>query len=366
MRILKWLLVALLAAHLPVAYWLYQSYQLRKYLYLNDFSHQAAVRESPFQDLRGGIHVHSAAGGHSLGTYAQIILAAKQAGYRYIFITEHPKNPPLFNPIHDPELIVIYGYERDQNGARTLSSPDGKINFLTHFKGVEIPANVSGLELFNIHESSEGKSRWPNWIKFAYNQIFFPGLFFFHLWELQPERVQLWDQSLSGRPLTGIAGSDAHQNTGMILQTASGTEIVSILVDPYLESFRFVTTHVLLGKEDEISDENILKALAQGSAYIAFEKIADPTGFSFHAQSGDAIFPMGSRVKTEVNLIFQSPIPSRFVVVHQGKKYKELEGTRFVLPARSAGFYRIEVYPIHPPRLLKGKPWILSNPIFVE
>lgn len=364
MRILRWLLVALLAAHLPVAYWLYQSYQLSKYL--NDFSHQAAERTSSFQDLRGGIHVHSAAGGHSLGTYAQIIQAAKQAGYRYIFITEHPKNPPLFNPIQDPELIVIYGYEQDRNRTRTLSSPDRKIHFLTHFEGRDIPANVSGLELFNIHESSEGKSRWVNWIKYTYNQIFFPGLFFFHIWELKPERIQLWDQSLAGRPLTGIAGNDAHQNTGIILQTASGHEIFSILVDPYFESFRFVTTHVLLGEEEEASDQSILKALEQGSAYIAFEKIGDPTGFSFHAQSGDEVFPMGSKVKTGANLIFQSPVPAHFVVLHQGKSYRELEGTRFTLPARSAGFYRIEVYPIHPPRLLKAKPWIISNPIFVE
>ena len=76
--------------------------------------------------------------------------------------------------------------------------------------------------------------------------------------------------------------------------------------------------------------------------------------------------PMGSTVVSRSELVFQSPIPVRFRLVRPGGDPLVLEGTRFEYQAVDKGRYRVEVYMLDPPSLLRGKPWILSNPIYVE
>lgn len=364
MRVLKWLISLFLLFQVPFLYALYQSYRLRQYL--ASWPRPGVETPAPFRDLRGGIHVHSMAGGHSLGTYPEIIEAARQAGYHYLFITEHPRSPPLFLPIEDAEILVIYGSEEDRGLFRVLSDRNQRVSFLTHLEADRVEGGFTGVEIFNLHESSQGKDTWYNRTQFLYHSFWFPEMFFFHLWELDPYRLALWENALQEGSLTAIAGNDAHQNVGVIVQTASGRKIFSLIADPYLESLRFVTTHVLLAGQAEVSEESILAALQQGSAYVAFERIADPTGFSFHALEENKVLPMGARARPGAELVFQSPSPVRFVVIRNASTYKELEGRRFIMKTSEAGIYRVEAYPLDPPALLQGKPWIISNPIFVR
>jgi len=49
-----------------------------------------------------------------------------------------------------------------------------------------------------------------------------------------------------------------------------------------------------------------------------------------------------------------------------GETIEELEGTYFSLNPDQPGAYRVEAYLVDPPGLLQDKPWILSNPIFLE
>ena len=364
-KLLKWLLVLLAVMQLPFLYSVVETYQLRRYL--QHLPREGVEIAAPFQDLRGAIHVHSLLGGHSLATYREIIQAAKDTNCDYIFVTEHPKDEFLCRKSQDPSVVMIYGHEEIQEESfRVLSSGAQEVTFLTHVKGSVDPSGFTGLELFNLHESSLEQSSWYQRAKFLYNRVFFPGLSFFHVWTLDPKRFRLWDNFLQKHPLAGVAGNDAHQNVGIILQTASGEKLFSVLLDPYVETLRFVTTHVLLPRGQEISEKNILAALKKGAAYIAFEMIADPAGFSFHARAAGKVFPMGSRVRSEARLVFQSPSPARFVLIRNGSTYKELSGRRFSLKAKQPGVYRLEVYPLRPPRLLEGKPWIISNPIVVQ
>ncbi len=299
-------------------------------------------------------------------TYPEIIQAAKDEGYHYIFFAELPNTEPC-GRIQDPDLVTIYGHEEVQDESfRVLSSGADEVTFLTHLKGSVDPSGFTGLELFNLRESSLEQSSWYQQVKFLYNKLFFPGLSFFHVWTLDSERFRLWDNFRQKHPLTGVAGNGAHHSLGIVLQTASGRRLFSIVLDPYVETFRFVTTHILLPKGQKVSEKNILAAMKRGSAYVAFERIADPTGFSFHAEEGDTVFPMGARVRPGVRLVFQSPSPARFVLIRNGSTYRELSGRRFFLKTKEPGVYRLEVYPPRPPRLLQGKPWIISNPIVVQ
>ena len=163
-----------------------------------------------------------------------------------------------------------------------------------------------------------------------------------------------------------VAGTNAHQNVGLIVVSGTGRRLLSVFVDPYVRSFRFVTNHLQLPRDREPSEDLVLEALARGASYIAFERIADPTGFSFHAEAAGEVVPMGSEVSTGSRLVFQSPMPARFRLIRSGISELELEGVRFSFDTEAPGTYRVEVYPLNPPRLLKGKPWILSNPIYVR
>lgn len=370
-RLLKIFLVVLLLLQAPFLFSLYQSWRVKAYLQGLQ-TQRTAAPENPFLDMRGTIHVHSAAGSHSLGTYPEIIAAAKAAGYHYVFITEHThRKAQLFRRLQDDELITIYGKEVElENGARILvSEEEGQpqpLTIVSELAGSKLPQEADALEVFNLHTSAQQRQNVFEWINLVYHQILFSGYFPFHVLEFDFDRIQAWNRILLTRHLTATGGNDAHQNIGLRMLTASGEEVFSFQVDPYEDSFRFLTNHVLLAPTAELNAAGLLRALRAGNSYIALEAIADPTGFAFYAQRGEQIFGMGSRVPAGTQLIASSPLPVRFLFLRNGNPYRELEGYRFYLNPLEHGVYRVEVYPRNPPSLLEGKPWIISNPIYVE
>jgi hypothetical protein len=216
--------------------------------------------------------------------------------------------------------------------------------------------------MFESAKASQNAFAWINWI---YHKATYEDLFFFHMVKLNPTRFLAWDRGTARRHLTGVAGNDAHQNLGIRVQTTAGDTLSGIDIDPYLLSFQFLTNHLFVPFDEELNQQLVLKSLKRGSSYMAFERIADPTGFSFHAQWKSEVFGMGSDVPVGCDLLFQSPIPSLFKLIREGEIYEELEGTSFLFPAEEEGTYRLEVYPVAPPPLLEGLPWIISNPIYV-
>ena len=363
-KIAGYLLAALIVVQLPFFYALYQSHRVARYL--SSLPRQE-VESPPFVDVKGTIHVHSAAGGHSTGTYPEIIEAAKEAGYRYLFLTEHRREYTRYQRMEDPELILIHGFEEPVTPSGTvLTSSDREVTIFAGSELEGVNTRFDGLEIYNMQENALAKNTPFHWINFLYHQLLYPDLFYFQLWELNPNRLLEWDRLLETRKVTGTAGNDAHQNIGIVLQTTSGKNILSLRVDPYVRSFQFVTNHVFLSPESEVSREAILEALKAGSSYIAFENIADPMGFSFHAREEGQFHPMGARVPRGSELVFQSPTPVRFLLKRAGETIEELEGTYFSLEPDQPGAYRVEAYLVDPPGLLQDKPWILSNPIFLE
>jgi hypothetical protein len=273
----------------------------------------------------------------------------------------------LYRPLRDSDILMIYGQEQPFGESMgLLTVPDSQLKILADF-AAELPADISGVEIYNMHENGEAHNSLYNWGKFLYHRLGYSDLFFFHLWDVNREKIEIWNRALQSRRLAALAGNDAHQNIGVLLQTTSGRRLASVMLDPYLESLRFVTNRVLLNPNEEITEQNVLKALAAGSCYIAFEGIADATGFSFHAITGDGTLrKMGESIRTGAKLHIQSPLPVRFEIFHSGTLFHELEGTQFTVEAAESGFYRVEVYLIQAPGLLADKPWIITNPIYVQ
>lgn len=355
------LLLVLVAVHLPILYGLYQSLQVRNYV--SGLSPRAMP--VPFQDIRGVFHVHSAWGGHSLGTCADIAAAARMADCQFVFMTEHA-GPGEGSCPGEEGLVFISGREHQEEGKALLEDNLGRFQVGESATSAADLAGLDGMEIFNLHESARENDDWYRRLLAAYHQLFLTHLFPFHLWEPDIARLRLWDEILKQREITGVGGTDAHQNIGLILQTAAGQPVFRVQVDPYEESFRFVTTHVLLPQGASPTEDAILEALRRGAAYVAFEKIAPSDGFSFHAVEGGRRLPMGSQVGKQAALVLQAPLPSEFRLVHNGAVVQRMTGISFQIDDLKSGFYRVEIFPIDPPPLLASRPWIISNPIFVR
>jgi hypothetical protein len=144
-----------------------------------------------------------------------------------------------------------------------------------------------------------------------------------------------------------------------------GDVLVRLDVDPYVRSFRNLSTHILAEKLDEPTLRAALKA---GHAYVAHDWMCDPTGFRFEAvdAEGRSLGVMGDEVKRGdgLKLTAQLPVPALVRLIHQGKEVARTEGkATFEFTAKEPGAYRLEAW-------LKlddeWRPWIYSNPIYVR
>ncbi len=89
-RVLAAILLLLLASQIPFAY---RRYKLRRLnaaiqqLNLERITHE----RHGFSEHLGVVHVHSFLGGHSTGTFKEIISAAQANRLQFVIMTEHPE-----------------------------------------------------------------------------------------------------------------------------------------------------------------------------------------------------------------------------------------------------------------------------------
>ncbi len=112
-----------------------------------------------------------------------------------------------------------------------------------------------------------------------------------------------------------------------------------------------------------------MAAIRAGHCYIAFDILADSTGFRFTAHQGDENALMGDQIAlgAGVRLKVVTPIKSRIVLFRDGQRIDEAPDALLKEFAVSqAGVYRVEVYLDSLGSSFKERPWIISNPIYVE
>jgi len=149
----------------------------------------------------------------------------------------------------------------------------------------------------------------------------------------------------------------------------TGKEIVGLQLDPYERSFRIVRNHVLLEKEKQLTSETLLDALANGHSYIAFDLFGDSTGFTFTAENSQSRKIMGDEIELldGVRLIVTTPVAARVLLIKDGQVIRDEDGTpRKEFPINERGVYRVEAYLTQLGSIVKDKPWIISNPIYVR
>src|SRR5437588_509889 len=260
------------------------------------------------------------------------------------------------------------------NSQRTSAPPDERFD---DYAGVfHVHSSLGGhdaVEVYNLYTNSK---------RISYSLLFFDGLWsywsypdlLFATFYARPDaNLKKWDEiNAAGQQRTyAVAGNDAHANVGLALQEQTGDKILEIKLDPYERSFRVVRNHVLVEKGEPLGEENLLSALRRGHSFIAFDLFGDSSGFRFTADNGTDPRTMRDEIALpdagKVTLRVRSPVKCRMLFFRDGQALQELkDSTQAELSVDRKGVYRVELYLDQLGGFLEGKPWVISNPIFVR
>lgn len=405
-RMKRWQKVALLLlalallSQIPFAYRRYRLGRLRAAIRRLESQRITNQTDSAYTDYKGVIHVHSALGGHSTGSFADIIRAANQNQLAFVVMTEHPSadfntalmtlrdthkgvlfiNGSEVSTTSRDRLLLLPGSElTDAAGARptqdviTGQKTNNSLVFVAYPQDFQSwnANNYDGIEVYNLFTNSRRINPLVTFFDGVWSYWSYPDLLFANFYERPNASLKLWDEQMlmKDRKLVAIAGNDAHANVGASLGDETGKKLISIKLDPYERSFKIVRNHVLLESERQLNAENLLAALASGHCYISFDIFSDATGFTYTAENRREKKIIGDEIALEdgVRLSVGVPVKSRIVLIKDGQTLREFADTASAeFSATERGIYRVEVYLDQLGSSLKTNPWIISNPIYIR
>lgn len=340
-----------------------------------------------YRDFAGVVHVHSLLSHDSKGTMDEIVEGAKRAGLAFVIMTDHHR-PKVYQRGFEgwfEDVLIIRGSEIIRGcrtrradscnsllvlGLRDYLNPKGLtmhevIDEVKKRGGLAIAAHpngftawdhpgVDGFELYDILDDAlDHPWRFPKYFfDILYSYRSYPDQVFLSILDRPDENLKKWDERSQRRRWVGLAGNDAHQNI----------RILGRLIDPYPLSFRFVRTHILA---KELNESEVLRALAAGHTYVAFDLLSDATGFNFWAEDGAVQGIQGDEVRLTpvLRLMIESPVVGLIELIRNGTVVRKTTTLHLTLPVEEAGVYRAQI------SLKIGgrwQPWIFSNPIYVR
>lgn len=366
--ILLIVVLLLLLSQTPFIYRRYKLHRLSAEIQQLNSQRHAPEQANGFTEYKGVVHVHSFLGGHSTGTFGDIIAAAQANQLQFVIMTEHAEKEfdtaaMTLKGMHGDVLFINGNEVSAANGDRLLALPDNVsiVAYPEQFQNWETPG-LSGVEVYNVFTNARRINPVVAFFDVLWSRRSYPDLIF-ALYVARPdEALRKWDQALARTRLTGVAGNDAHANIGVSLKDSSGNTLLGIQLDPYEVSFRLVRLHVLLEQNKALDATSLLEALRVGHCFIGFDFLGDTSGFSFAAEEGkiqgDEIHLSG-----ETRLHVRSPLAARIVIFKDGSVFSDDSGiTSKDVVITERGVYRSEVYLPQ----LGNQLWILSNPIYVR
>lgn len=353
--ILGVIVLVLLLSQIPFAY---RRFKLRR---LNATiqqlqSQRTQLQTSGFTEYKGVVHVHSFLGGHSSGTFAEIISAAQANQLQFVIMTEHTEKDfdtaaMTLQGVHGGVLFINGNEVSAENGDRSLVLP-GDVSIAAYpeeFKNWDA-ARINGVEVYNVFTNARRINPVVAFFDVLWSQRSYPDLIFALYLQRPDASLKKWDQALARAHLTATAGNDAHANIGVSLKDSSGKTLLGIQLDPYATSFRLVRLHVLIEQGKTLDATSLMEAIRAGHCFIGFDFLGDTSGFVFEAEN-------------EKLLRVRSPVPARIVIFKDGAIWNEESGvaTKEIVITEQ-GIYRAEVYLPQ----LGNLPWIISNPIYMR
>lgn len=339
----------------------------------------------------GALHMHTTYSDGS-GTVDELAQAAREAGLRWIIITDHDtlEGQPFEGWRND--VLVLIGHEitpdrnhflalnldsvvdrelptqlfvdtvYDRGGFGIIAHPDEQVK--NQFKdiyrwddwSVDGPTHRAGkpvgIELWNL--MSDWAEHLTNRNKEAL--VFFPRL---GLSGPTPNTLAWWDKlNIEGKRTFGVGGVDAHA----IKRKVPWGEITVL---PYRWIFGTLTNYLLLNeplaKDVATAKHQIYAALAEGQLYFANRIDGDCSALQFYAERGNEIHTIGaciSPVAGPLTFTADVGIDADVQLIHNGRvRARGLRQLRHTIA--ETGVYRLEAY-------RKGRPWLFSNPMYVQ
>jgi hypothetical protein len=371
-HVLSTILLLLLLSQIPFAY---RRYKLRRLstaiqqLHSQRTSHQ----QNRFVEYVGVVHVHSFLGGHTEGTFADIISAAQVNRLQFVIMTEHAEKDfdtaaMTLSGVHGGVLFINGNEVSAANGDRLLVLPEETsiIAYPEEFKAWDTPG-LDGVEIYNVFTNAKQINPVVAFFDVLWSQRAYPELIFAQYFQRPDESLKKWDQALARSRLTGIGGNDAHANIGVSLRDSAGKTLLGVQLDPYATSFRLVRLHVLIEQNRALDAVSVLEAVRAGHCYAGFDFLGDSSGFAFEAGNGGEIQGDEVALQNDTRLRIRTPVSSRIVVFKDGAVFLDENGiSSKELEISERGVYRVEVYLPQLGPLAAGKPWIISNPIYVR
>jgi hypothetical protein len=372
-KILIAVVLVLLTLQLPFAC---RRYKLRKLsAAVHEVNSQRRQANTDYAEYKGVVHVHSFLGGHSSGSFSEIISAAQANQLNFVVMTEHTEKDfdtaaMTLQGMHGG-VLFINGQETSlENGDRLLALPEqiSLVAYPEEFKNWERPG-LNGVEVYNVYSNTRKANPVVAFFDVLWSHRAYPDLLFGLYYERPTESLKKWDQALSRARLTATGGNDAHSNIGLSLRDSSGKTLAGIQLDPYATSFRLVRLHVLLPHDNALDQTSVLKAIKDGHCFIGFDLFGDSSGFNFEAQSSNETAIQGDevRVQNDLRLRVRTPVASRILLFKDGSVILNESGvTTKEIAVTERGVYRVEVYLPQIEKIIGEKPWIISNPIYVR
>lgn len=384
--------LVLLLSQIPFVYRRYNLRRLHAAVQRVNSEHSAAQQDNRFTEYKGVVHVHSFLGGHSSGTFQEIISAAKANDLHFVIMTEHKEkeidtSAMTLRGMHAGVLFVNGNEVSADNGDRSLVIPgssssssdsaapdmavEGAIRIIAYpeeYKAWDV-SRLNGVEVFNVYTNARRINPVVAFFDALWSQRSYPALMFALYYQRPHESLKKWDQASSRSQSTATAGNDAHNNIGVSLRDSSGKTLAGIQLDPYEVSFRLVRMHVLIERNKPLDQTNLLEALKAGHSFIGFDFLGDPSGFSFTAESQGEQKIQGDEIawSADTRLKVRTSVSSRVLLFKDGNVISDETGlTSKDFPVTERGVYRVEVYLPQLGKLVVDKPWIISNAIYVR
>ena len=403
------LLAVLIAVQVPFVYRRYKIRQLAERI--QQVNATRIARETPgFTEHKGVMHVHTSLGGHSTGTFEELITAANANDLDFVVMTEH------YDQNYDTAALTlngsygrtlfVNGQEVDTNdGGRFLllpGSPESpafaKLDSKTFLDKVHSEGRIAinnypdrnrsgvagfdGIEAYSLHINFKRAKIFTAVGDILWSFPAYPEQTIATYLRRNDDYLAMYDNIASEQRLLLTAGADAHSNKGYYLVADDeGNKHLGFKLDPYETVFRVVRMHVLLESGTPLSRESVIDALRRGHAYAGFDVLGNSSGFWFAAESvGVPKDSQAGRLRSDerimgdeialddgVQLSATTPGPTRMVVFRNGAKIAEFpDAIEFSLNVSETGTYRVEAYLDGLGEPFDKAPWIMSNPIYVR
>jgi hypothetical protein len=399
-KLLLLLLLLILLSQIPFTYRRYKLGRLHAAIISLQSKRQTSVIDDGLNEYRGVAHVHSFLGGHSAGTFQEIIAAAQSNQLDFVMMSEHPAQylntaEVTLKGEHGGVFFINGNEVRTVAGDRLLLFPgDSQASVDSQWSTQEVLSRrttgltlvaypeefkswdakgYQGIEVYNVYSNARKINPVLMFFDSVWSYRSYPDLLFATFYERPSENLKKWDEMIARNndKLVGVAGNDSHANVGISLNDSSGNTLLGVKLDPYERSFRLVRLHVLgMPLDGQISDDEFfLRSISAGHCFIGYDVFGDTSGFRFTAKDGNEAVIMGDEITLDdqVRLTVSLPVPGRIVLLRNGTAIKDDQSVRAMeFVTRERGSYRVEVYLPQLPGPVGQHPWIISNPIYVK